>query len=250
MEPDGGSSDPPSERPRHVAIIMDGNGRWAEARGQARIVGHEAGVESVRAVTRHAAKRGLEQLTLFAFSTENWRRPADEIDFLFGLLEQYLLLEQDELMANDIRLRAVGRIDALPAGVQAALARTEALTRTNGGMTLCLALNYGGRAELADAAGRLAADAVAGRIALDGLHGDDLERALAARIYQPDMPPLDLLIRTAGERRLSNFLLWQAAYAELSLVDACWPEFGEEEFEAAVADFATRVRRFGGLVKG
>jgi len=235
-------------RARHVAIIMDGNGRWAEARGMPRIHGHEAGVESVRAVTRHAARIGLERLTLYAFSTENWRRPAEEVDFLMGLLEHFLVEERSELMENDVRLLAVGRIDGLPRPVQRALAETVALTRDNRGLRLTLALNYGGRGELADAARRLAADALAGRVDPAALEGERLEREVAARLYQPDMPPVDLMIRTAGENRLSNFLLWQMAYAELWITDVCWPDFREDELEAALAAFATRVRRFGGLV--
>ena len=234
---------------RHVAIIMDGNGRWAEARGLPRILGHEAGVESVRAVTRHAARLGLEQLTLYAFSTENWRRPAEEVDFLMGLLEHFLVQERAELMDNDVRLIAIGRIQGLPAGVRAALAETRALTRGNRGLTLCLALNYGGRLELAEAARQLADDVRAGAVDLDELEGERLERALADRLYQPDMPAVDLMVRTAGESRLSNFLLWQMAYGEIWITDLCWPEFREEELEAALASFATRERRFGGLVK-
>ena len=235
---------------RHVAIIMDGNGRWAQSRGLARIRGHKHGVESVRAVTRHGAAIGLDQLTLFAFSTENWKRPAHEVATLMRLLRRYLVDERDELMQNRVRLRSVGRIDGLPAEVQKALRETEALTVGNDGMTLCLALNYGARTEMAEAARRLAEDAMAGRIDLAALDGPALEKALAARFYQPDRPPLDLMIRTAGERRLSNFLLWQMSYGEFWTTDVCWPEFREEDLEEALADYATRVRRFGGLVKG
>ncbi len=235
---------------RHVAIIMDGNGRWAEARGHARIDGHQAGAESVRVVTRHAARIGLEQLTLYAFSAENWRRPADEVAFLMGLLEHYLVDEQGELMENAVRLRSIGRIGGLPAAVQRALAETEARTAGNDGMVLCLALNYGGRQEIADAARRLALDLAAGRLAPDALEGDAVLDQIEARLHQPDMPPLDLLVRTSGEQRLSNYLLWQAAYAELFLTDVEWPEFREEDLETALAAFATRVRRYGGLVKG
>jgi undecaprenyl diphosphate synthase len=228
---------------------MDGNGRWAEARGLPRILGHESGVESVRAVTRHAAALGLEQLTLYAFSTENWRRPAEEVDFLMGLLEHFLVSERGELMDNDVRLLSIGRIQGLPAAVRSALARSEALTRGNRGLRLCLALNYGGRLELAEAARRLAEDARAGRLDLDDLDGGRLEQALADRLYQPDMPPIDLMVRTAGESRLSNFLLWQMAYGEIWITDVCWPDFREEELESALAAFATRERRYGGLIK-
>jgi undecaprenyl diphosphate synthase len=234
---------------RHVAIIMDGNGRWAQGRGLARLLGHRAGVESVRAVTRHAARIGLAQLTLFAFSTENWKRPANEVATLMRLLRQYLVDERDELMENRIRLTSIGRVDGLVPEVLEALRETERLTAANDGMTLCLALNYGARTELAEAAKRLAQDAQAGRLDLASLEGPSLEAALTARLYQPDMPALDLMIRTAGEQRLSNFLLWQMSYGELWVTDVCWPEFREDDLESALAEYATRVRRFGGLVK-
>ena len=231
--------------PRHTAIIMDGNGRWAEARGLARIKGHRAGAESVRSVTRHAARLGLEQLTLFAFSTENWKRPKHEITYLFRLLRRYLVEERGELMDNGIRLTAIGRTEAMPGYVQEALAETKALTARNAKMTLCLALNYGGRTELVDAARRLAVDVAGGRLKAEQID----EGALEARLYQPTMPPLDLLVRTAGEQRVSNFLLWQLSYAELLVVDTPWPNFREEELEAALAEYGTRERRFGGLVR-
>jgi undecaprenyl diphosphate synthase len=233
----------------HVAIIMDGNGRWAQARGMVRIRGHKAGVESVRAVTRHGRRLGLNQLTLFAFSTENWKRPQTEIAYLMRLLRRYLVEERPELMENGVRLRSIGRIEGLPTEVQRALRKTEEITAANAGMTLCLALNYGARTELLDAARRLAEDAARGRVDLAALDDAALEAALTQRLYQADMPPLDLLIRTAGEKRLSNFLLWQMSYGEFFTTDVCWPEFREEDLEAALADYATRVRRFGGLVK-
>jgi undecaprenyl diphosphate synthase len=231
--------------PRHVAIIMDGNGRWAEARGMARIKGHRVGAESVRAITRHAARLGIEQLTLFAFSTENWSRPRHEVTYLWRLLRRYLVEERPELMENGIRLTAIGRLDGLPASVREALEETEALTAANSKMTLCLALNYGGRTEIVDAARRVAADVAAGRLAPDAVD----EAALSARLYQPRMPPLDLLVRTAGEIRVSNFLLWQLSYAEIVVVETAWPDFREEELEAALAEYGTRVRRFGGIVR-
>ncbi len=236
--------------PRHVAIIMDGNGRWAQTRGQVRIRGHEHGVESVRAATRHGAKLGLTQLTLFAFSTENWKRPRAEISFLMRLLRRYLIDERPELMENDIRLRSIGRIEGLPKDVQRALRRTEELTANNIGMVLCLALNYGSRMELADAARRLALDVAAGIVEPSRLDDDGAEVLLGERLYQPEMPPLDLLIRTAGEQRLSNFLLWQMSYGEFHVTDVPWPEFRESHLDVALADYASRIRRFGGLVKG
>ena len=234
---------------RHVAIIMDGNGRWAEARGLPRVAGHEAGVESVRAITRHAARLGLDQLTLYAFSTENWKRPETEVDFLMELLRHYLVQERDELMDNSIRLSAIGRLDRLSEPVQETLAETASLTAKNDRMRLTLALNYGGQSELADAARRLARDAMEGRVDLDALKDGALERAVSDRLYQPDMVPLDLMIRTAGEQRLSNFLLWQTAYAEIYVTDVQWPDFREANLEAALEAFATRTRRFGGLVE-
>ena len=241
--------DPALREARHVAVIMDGNGRWAQARGLVRMRGHEHGVESVRAVTRHAARLGLEQLTLFAFSTENWKRPRAEVSFLMRLLRRYLIEERGELMENDIRLRSIGRIDGLPKTVQRELRKTEALTRGNGGMVLCLALNYGSRTELADAARELARDAVAGRVQLEHLDEAGLERALAERLYQPGMPALDLLVRTAGEQRLSNFLLWQMSYGEFHVTDVAWPEFREEHLDRALEDYRSRTRSFGGLVR-
>src|SRR5262245_33887598 len=234
-----------ADLPRHVAIIMDGNGRWAEARGLPRIKGHRTGAESVRAVTRHAARLGIEQLTLFAFSTENWSRPRHEVTYLWRLLRRYLVEERPELMENGIRLTAIGRLDGLPASVREALEETEAITAANSKMTLCLALNYGGRTEIVDAARRVAADVAAGRLSADAVD----EAAFQARFYQPRMPPLDLLVRTAGEVRVSNFLLWQLSYAEIVVVDSCWPDFREEELEAALAEYGTRVRRFGGIVR-
>ena len=231
--------------PRHTAIIMDGNGRWAEARGLPRIKGHRAGAESVRAVTRHAARLGLEQLTLFAFSTENWKRPKHEVTYLFRLLRRYLIEERGEMMDNGIRLTAIGRIDAIPGYVKEALEETKALTAKNPKMTLCLALNYGGRTEIVDAAKSLAADVAAGRLSVESID----EKALESKLYQPTMPPLDLLIRTAGEQRVSNFLLWQLSYSELLVVDTPWPDFREEELESALAEYGTRERRFGGLVR-
>ena len=192
---------------------------------------------------------GLDQLTLFAFSTENWKRPRTEVSFLMRLLRRYLIDERDELMENDIRLVSIGRIAGLPRDVQRALAKTEQLTEHNKGMVLCLALNYGGQMELADAARRLANDTAAGVIDLGALDDEGLQRALGSRLYQADMPPLDLLIRTGGEQRLSNFLLWQMSYGEFHVAEACWPDFREPHLDAAFDDYRSRVRRFGGLVK-
>jgi undecaprenyl diphosphate synthase len=229
--------------PRHVAIIMDGNGRWAVHRGLPRIEGHRRGVASVRRTTEHCARLGVEQLTLYCLSSENWRRPAHEIDFLMHLLEQYMIEERPLMMRERIQLSMIGHRDGLPASTLEELDRTVALTAGNDGLRLCLAINYGSRAEIVDAARALAKEARDGLI--DPLQID--ESALAARLDTAGMPDPDLLIRTAGEMRISNFLLWQISYAELWITDVCWPDFGEPQLDEAIAAFAGRDRRFGGL---
>jgi len=219
---------------------MDGNGRWAEARGLPRTRGHAEGVESVRAVTRECARIGIGQLTLYAFSEENWRRPRREVRLLMRLLRRFLVRERGEIMDNDIRLTAVGRIDRLPDDVRRELDRTAAMSAANGGMCLCLALSYGGRQELVDAARAIVAE---------GLSGEEItEGTIDRHLYQPGMPPVDLMVRTAGEMRLSNFLLWQLSYAELYVAPVCWPEFREEELGRALESYGKRTRKFGGLV--
>jgi undecaprenyl diphosphate synthase len=220
--------------PRHLAIIMDGNGRWAEARGLPRVEGHRVGSESVRAVTRQARKLGLEALTLYAFSVQNWARPDDEVAALMQLLAEYLESERAEIMDNRIRFNTIGDIARLPGFVRE---RLDALTREsagNAGMVLTLALSYGGREEIVHAA-RTAARAA--RV-LD-------ESSLDASLWTAGLPELDLLVRTSGEQRISNFLLWQAAYAELYFTEVLWPDFRELELLTAVAEFQTRQRRFG-----
>jgi undecaprenyl diphosphate synthase len=221
--------------PRHIAIIMDGNGRWAEARGLPRVAGHREGSESVRAVTRAARRVGVGALTLYAFSAENWGRPEEEVDALMELLAEFLESERGEMMANGIRLNAIGDLDRLPGVVRDRLASVRAETAANGGMVLTLALSYGGRQEV------VAAARAAARAKGAALDADDLERAL----WTADLPELDLLIRTSGERRISNFLLWQAAYAELHFTDVLWPDFRDAELFTAIADYQTRERRFG-----
>jgi len=219
---------------------MDGNGRWAEMRGLPRTRGHAEGVESVRAVTRECARIGIGQLTLYAFSEENWRRPRREVRLLMRLLRRFLVGERGEIMDNDIRLTAVGRLDRLPADVRRELDRTAELSADNGGMRLCLALSYGGRQEIVDAVRSIVAD---------GLAPEDVsEEEIQRHLYQPDMPPVDLMIRTAGEMRLSNFLLWQLSYAELYVAPLCWPDFREEELGRALENYGKRTRKFGGLV--
>jgi len=229
--------------PRHVAVIMDGNGRWAQRQGLPRIEGHRRGVATVRRITEHAARLGVEQLTLYCLSSENWRRPQAELSFLMHLLEQYMIEERSLLMRQRIRLAMIGRRAGIPGETLAALDRTVELCAANDGMRLCLAINYGARGEIADAARRLACDAAAGR--LDPATID--EASFADRLDTAGMPDPDLLIRTAGEMRISNFLLWQISYAELWVTPVAWPEFEERHFDEALAAFAARDRRFGGL---
>jgi len=226
---------PPPGVPRHVAIIMDGNGRWAKARGLPRAAGHRAGAEAARAVLRAAGEAGVECLTLYAFSSENWRRPAQEISDLTGLLRFYLKRELQSLHREGIRLRILGDHTAFDADVAAMVDRAVAKTANNRRMTLAIALNYGARAEIVNAARRAAAKG-----AID-------EAAIEAELDTAELPPLDLIIRTSGEHRLSNFLLWQAAYAELLFVDTLWPDFDGATLRDTFATFAQRERRYGGL---
>ena len=234
---------PAGPLPRHIAIIMDGNGRWAVQRGLPRIEGHRRGVTSVRRITEHCARLGVEQLTLYCLSSENWRRPALELDFLMHLLEQYMIEERSLLMRERIRLSMIGRREGLPASTLAELDRTVEMCAANDGMRLCLAINYGSRAEIVSAVQRLAGEVRTGAIE----PGQIDEEAVAARLDTAGMPDPDLLIRTAGEMRISNFLLWQISYAELWVTDVPWPEFAEPHLDAAIASFAGRDRRFGGL---
>ncbi|WP_294194481.1 isoprenyl transferase [uncultured Sphingomonas sp.] len=229
--------------PRHVAIIMDGNGRWAAARRLPRAMGHRAGVEAVRNVTRAARTLGIEALTLYAFSSENWRRPAEEIGGLMKLLKLFIRNDLAELMREDVRLRVLGDYRRFPADVVALIDDALARTAGNRGPILAIALNYGAQAELVAAAQALAAQAVDGALDPATIDSDTIEAQLQTR----DLPPLDLLIRTSGEQRLSNFLLWQAAYAELLFVDTLWPDFGADDLAAAVDAFGRRQRRYGGL---
>jgi len=229
--------------PRHVAIIMDGNGRWAKARRLPRVAGHRRGVQAARDVVRAAGDLSLEVLTLYAFSSENWRRPAEEISDLMGLLRRFIIDDIDELAEAGVRLRVIGDYQAFQPDVvrliDGAIGRTAANSKT----TLVIALNYGSQNELARSARILAERVRDGRLA----PADITAEALAENLYTADLPPVDLLIRTSGERRLSNFLLWQTAYAELLFVDTLWPDYGKAELAAALDDFARRERRFGGL---
>ena len=223
--------------PRHVGVIMDGNGRWAEGRGLGRVAGHQVGSDSVRAVVRQARKLGIEALTLYAFSAQNWARPLEEVEALMQLLADFLDSERTEILETNIRLRSAGDIERLPDPVRERLEEVGNASRGNSGMVLTLALSYGGREELVRAIRGLVARAPQPD-AID-------EKAIDAELYTAGLPELDLVIRTGGEQRLSNFLLWQAAYAELRFVPTLWPDFRELEFLQAVADFQGRQRRFG-----
>lgn len=228
--------------PRHVAIIMDGNGRWAAKRGLPRAAGHRAGAEAVRRTLKAAVKAGVQVLTVYAFSSENWRRSEDEISDLKGLLGYYVERELDELAREGVRLRLIGDHSAFGPDLAQRLDRAVERTASNDRLTLVVALNYGSRSEIAGAAARVAARVAEGK--LDPADID--ETCLAAELDTHGLPELDLLIRTSGEKRLSNFLLWQAAYAELVFVDTLWPDFDEQAFNAALEEFAGRQRRFGG----
>jgi undecaprenyl diphosphate synthase len=227
----------PARLPRHVAVIMDGNGRWAAARGLPRIAGHKAGVESVRAIVRAAGELGVEALTLYSFSTENWLRPAEEVGELMKLLSWALNKETLELDKNNVLLGAIGRLEGLPKAVQDELAKAIERLKDNTGLKLTLALNYGGRQEIVDAIAKAAAS---GEKVID-------EDAIGRHLYTSHLPELDLMVRTSGEMRISNFLLWQAAYAELYVTPVLWPDFRKEHLAAAIEDFQKRDRRFGGL---
>jgi len=229
--------------PRHVAIIMDGNGRWAKRRMLPRIAGHRKGIEAAKAVVRAAGDLGVEVLTLYAFSTENWRRPADEVSDLMGLLRHFIVSDLDELAANNVRLRIIGEYKALQPDLVDLIDNAIIRTASNSKSTLVIALNYGSQAEILRAV-RLLAEKVR-----DGVieSADIDEQMMESVLDTADLPPPDLVIRTSGEQRLSNFLMWQAAYAELMFVDTLWPDFGKAELASALDDFAARERRFGGL---
>nr|WP_295666946.1 isoprenyl transferase [Sphingomonas sp.] len=233
----------PTHIPRHVAIIMDGNGRWAKKRFMPRLAGHKAGVDAVRKVTRAARTLGIEALTLYAFSSENWRRPEEEVSDLMGLLRLFIRSDLDELSRENVRLRVIGDYRRFSPDLVRLVDDAIARTASNDGPILVIALNYGAQAEIAAAARTLAEKVAAGEIRAEAIDEAAIEGALDTR----DLPPLDLMIRTSGEVRLSNFLLWQAAYAELLFVDTLWPDFDAAALEQAVAIFGQRQRRFGGL---
>jgi undecaprenyl diphosphate synthase len=233
---------PDPGRPTHVGIIMDGNGRWAQARGLPRIEGHRRGVEAVRGAVRSAIEFGLRYLTIYSFSSENWSRPADEVSDLMGLLKRFIRNDLADLHHQNVRVRIIGLRGNLAADLQALLNEAEELTRGNDGLTLIVAFNYGARQEIVEAARKLALDVAAGR--LDPARVD--QAALGARLDTAGVPDPDLLIRTSGEQRLSNFLLWQAAYAELVFLPMHWPDFDHAAFQFALDQYASRERRFGG----
>jgi undecaprenyl diphosphate synthase len=220
---------------------MDGNGRWAQARGLPRVAGHRQGADAVRRTLVAAGELGISYLTLFGFSSENWKRPPDEVDSLMGLLRHYLRSEIAELHRNGVRLRVIGERDRLAADIAAMIRNAEALTRDNDRMNLTIALSYGGRAELVAAARAIAAEVIIGKLALDGID----EAAVGRHLFTSELPEPDLLIRTSGEQRISNFLLWQCAYAELVFTKTFWPDFGRVDLEQADADYGGRERRYG-----
>ncbi len=234
---------PPDRLPRHVAIIMDGNGRWARRQDLPRVAGHQRGVDSVRRTTEECARLGIEHLTLYCLSSENWKRPQTEINFLMHLLEQYMIEERSTIMGNNVRVRMLGRRDDIPDQVLRELDKTVAMSRENSGMWLNLAINYGGRTELVDAMRAVARQVAAGELSPEAIEPD----TVAEHLYTAGAPDPDLLIRTAGEMRISNFLLWQISYAEIWVTDRCWPEFDERTLHQAIRDYAARDRRFGGL---
>ena len=236
----------PADRlPRHIAVIMDGNGRWAQNRGLPRIEGHRRGVTSVRKITEECARLGMAQLTLYCLSSENWKRPQLELDFLMQLLEQYMIEERDLIMEQNMTVSVIGRRDGIPERVLAEIDKTIDLASNNTGTRLCLAINYGGRGEMVDAVRRIAQDVAAGQLSPDAI----TEQTVGQYLYTTGMPDPDLLIRTAGEMRVSNFLLWQISYSELWVTEKCWPEFRVNDLHQSLRDYSRRDRRFGGLNK-
>jgi undecaprenyl diphosphate synthase len=233
----------PSTLPNHIAIIMDGNGRWAQAQGLPRVEGHRKGADTVQRMLEACGRIGIQYLTLYCFSNENWKRPQSELDFLMRLLKQYLIQERPTLMKNNIRLRIIGRRDGLPAEVLEEMDRSVEASAKNTSLTLCLAINYGARQELVDTMRSIANDVATGNLSVEAID----ENTIADRLYTADIPDPDLLIRTSGEMRISNFLLWQISYSELWVTSKAWPEFSDADLEEALAEYSNRQRRFGGL---
>jgi undecaprenyl diphosphate synthase len=233
----------PDRMPAHVAVIMDGNGRWAKQRSLPRIEGHRRGVESVRSTIEEGCRLGLNQLTLYCLSSENWKRPREELDFLMALLEQYLIQERAEIMEQNIRFSVIGRRDGLPPAVLREINENVRVSQDNTGMGLCLAINYGSRTELVDAVRALARQVQERTLAPEQLD----ETHITSALYTAGLPDPDLLIRTAGEMRVSNFLLWQISYAELWVTERCWPDFDRATFHEALKEYGRRERKYGGL---
>lgn len=233
----------PEKRPRHVAIIMDGNGRWAENQNLPRLRGHQQGAKTVRTITEECTRLGIQQLTLYCLSSENWKRPQDELEFLMFLLSEYMINERETLLENNIRLQIIGRRERIPADVQREMDKTLEMTANNTGCCLCLAINYGGRAEIVDAIQKIAGKIAAAQLELADIN----ENLVSQHLYTAGMSDPDLLIRTAGEMRISNYLLWQISYAELWVTPKMWPEFSIGDFYESIRDFSKRTRRFGGL---
>nr|WP_261343462.1 polyprenyl diphosphate synthase [Rubripirellula lacrimiformis] len=234
---------PLDQRPAHIAIIMDGNGRWATAQGLPRIEGHRRGVATVRMISETCTELGIQAVTLYCLSSENWKRPQAELDFLMHLLEQYLIEERRTIMDQGLRLKVIGRRDRLPATVIAEMDRTLEMSASNPGTQLVLAIDYGGRDEITMVARELADEVAAGKLTSAEINED----TFASRLYTKGLPEIDLMIRTGGDMRVSNFLLWQISYAELWVTETCWPEFSRADFLDSIRQFKTRQRRFGGL---
>ena len=241
-DPKALGADAPSV-PTHVAIIMDGNGRWAQARSLPRTEGHRRGMETVKRIIRHASRRGVRYLTLYSFSSENWRRPAEEVGFLMGLLKFFIRRDLAELHAENTRIRVIGEREGLSTDVSGLLDEAEHVTRDNTGLTVVIAFNYGSRNEIVRGVRALAAKVAAGEMALEEIDAE----AISGSLFTADIPDPDLVVRTSGEQRLSNFLMWQAAYSELVFSPVLWPDFDEAAFDAAVEEFSGRERRFGGV---
>jgi len=231
------------EVPRHIAIIMDGNGRWAQSRDLPRIEGHRHGVSTVRMVSETATEIGVDTLTLYCLSSENWKRPQAELDFLMHLLEQYLIEERKAIMEQGLRLQVIGRRDRLPENVLQQMDRTISMSEKNPGTRVVLAIDYGGRDEITQAVRKIADKVQSGEINISAID----ENTVNDHLYTSALPEVDLLIRTGGDLRVSNFLLWQLSYAEFWMTEKCWPEFTKEDFVSAMIEFSTRQRRFGGL---
>ena len=237
---------PVKSRPQHIAIIMDGNGRWAQQQGLPRIEGHRRGVQSVRRTVEECARLQVRQLTLYCLSSENWKRPQQELDFLMHLLEQYMIEERSLIMAQNIVVQVIGRRTGIAEATLKEIDKTIEMSRSNTGTCLCLAVNYGGRTELVDAVRQIAREAKDGHFLPEQID----ESTIASHLYTDGMPDPDLMIRTAGEMRISNFLLWQVSYAELWVTEKHWPEFEVDDLHQAMRNYADRERRFGGLKKG